>query len=355
MKQNIKRMYANLNNSSKKQINKIKSIIEPSDLTDLNQINICLYDSRSIQKMVDICLPHANSSEFQIHYHSLQVHLKKKDKKGTVVITIPLAYYNFKQKVDTSSVEMEMKDVNESSKISLEFTKEKMNELFNKMPLLNNLHLLDYEVNFTMSDNGSIHRHPSDFSFSSIDKDKNPEEPGVIYRQANAKDLYQTDSVIYLGNKNPKFVCTETRIVNVKKLKDDDGIVGTYTEIPTISFIHDRKEKNIIDIREILGLEKKEENLLDNFLKTRSLGISIEEYPLLVEILKSYIESEYEPNIENVIGNRIKDNKTTYTKNYYNYNNNNLKYNDTEIITIDGKSFYWDEEVYDFKSIKDIK
>ncbi len=277
---------------------------EPEDKQSLEEINISLYDGVTIQEMVDKCLPHADDCEFQIHYHSLQVHLTKDDSK--IILTIPLAYYNFDQSVSAGSVEMEMKDVNEISDKAKELTNDKMTELFEAMPVLQHFGALGFEAAYTMSDNGSIHRHPGDFSFSSIDYDKAPEEPGVIYRQANAKDLYQTDSVLYLGHTGkaiPKFVCTETRIVNVELVEENGGIKGTYTEIPTMSFILQPKVK-FPNVLKILGEEEQEVAILKRF-KTTSRLIALKEYPLLVEVLKAFEESNFKPDHENVDGDRI--------------------------------------------------
>jgi len=280
-----------------------KKLIEPEEFENLSKLNIALFDNETINAMVEECQPHAGASEFQIHYHSLQVHI---DNKGyEFIITIPVAYYNFNQEVSSGSVSYEMKEVNEVSSEAKLLVDEKVKELFDKLPILKIIGNMGFKTSYRVSDNGSIHRHPGDFSFSSVDYDKDPEEPGVIFRQMKAKDLYQTDSVIYLGGKTPKFNCTETRIVNVEPVKDNDGIKGKYTEIPTYSFISKEKEEKS-KLYEIIGELKEHTNILSNFKTTNSMNVTLKPYPLIEEILKAFIVCEFKPDIVNVVGERIK-------------------------------------------------
>lgn len=293
---------------------KAKTLVKPEDYEAEFKCNIALFDMDTIEDIVKECKPYAKGSEFQVHYHSLQAHISNGDYE--VCITLPLSFYNFEQEVTSGSVEFEMKDENKESALSAKLNQEKLDELFNKFPMIKHLEHLGYGVKYTVSNNGSIHRHPGDFSFSSIDYDKDPKEPGVIYRQLRAKDLYQTDSVIYLGESEPKFVCTETRIVNVEPVENNGGIKGKYTEIPTMSFIKKRKKpKN--KMYEILGVEEDSSNeLLKQFKSTTSMNMPFKEYPLLVGILEAYLESDYKPDISNIKGERIKD---KYTKNKVGY------------------------------------
>lgn len=283
---------------------------EPKDFETDAKLNIALFDHETIKDLVDECKPFAKESEFQIHYHSLQTHIKNDNFE--VCITVPLAFYNFDQEVTSGSVSMEMKDVNKISTIAAKLLEKKTAELFKEIPILSQLHALGFDVSYTTSDNGSIHRHPGDFSFSSIDYDKDPDEPGVIYRQSEAKDLYQTDSVIYLPrNDSPKFVCTETRIVNVKPVENDGGIKGKYTEIPTYSFITKEPEVMATKLIDILG-KTEEDSLLKKFKTTNSMDFKLKEYPLLMEILKAFVNTKYRPNIDNVIGKRIEQERRVH-------------------------------------------
>ena len=295
---------------------------EPKDFETESKLNIVLFDHSTIQLLVEECKPFARESEFQIHYHSLQTHITKNEFE--VVVTVPLAFYNFDQEVTSGSVSMEMKDVNEISTDAQKLVEKQTKELFTSLPILKQLSALGFDINFTTSDNGSIHRHPGDFSFSSVDYDKDPNEPGVIYRQAKAKDLYQTDSVIYLPfTGTPKLVCTETRIVNVKPVEDDGGIEGRYTECPTYSFItKPEKPENLLF--DILGSEEpvKSDSIFENFKTTSSMKFKLHEYPLLVEILKAFKSCDYLPDISNVVGKRISQ-EITRTTTYGGYYNNN--------------------------------
>lgn len=290
---------------------------EPEDYEAQHKMNIVLFDYETIDKIVNECEPHAKASEFQVHYNSLQAHITKGDYE--VCITVPLSFYNFEQEVTSGSVSMEMKDVNKYAELASKLNQDKMQEVFKELPIMEHIQALGFDVEYTVSNNGSIHRHPGDFSFSSIDYDKDPEEPGVIYRQMRATDLYQTDSVIYLGEDEPKFVCTETRIVNVEPVPNNGGIKGTYTEIPTLSFI---TKKPVLRNRmyDILGEEFKEESisLLEQFKTTKSMKMSLKEYPLLVEVLKAFLETLYRPDVTFVDGKHITQEKRTYKPvNYY--------------------------------------
>ena len=288
-------------NHYKKKAYTYKSKEEPEDFEAKFKCNIALFDHETIKTLVEECQPHAKASEFQIHYHSLQAHITKGSYE--VCVTVPLAFYNFDQEVTSGSVSMEMKDVNEIAVIAEELLDDKVAEVFKLYPIFDHIQHLGFDVNYTVSNNGSIHRHPGDFSFSSVDYDKDPDEPGVIYRQMKAKDLYQTDSVIYLGEEEPKFVCTETRIVNVKPVENDGGIEGKYTEIPTYSFI--TKPDGVKNLMyEILG-GVEDKDIFDSFKCTSSMSSKLVEYPLLVELLKAFKETEYKPDTTNVIGNRI--------------------------------------------------
>jgi len=286
-----------------------EKLTKPQDFIRRDKLNIVLFDYETIDNIVSECLPNADRSEFQVHYHSLQVHIEKNGSE--VIITIPLAFYNFDQEVGYSSVEMEMKDVKrEADKASL-LIDDKYRELFSKFPIIQHLQHMGFDCSYKVSNNGSIHRHPGDFSFSSIDYDKDPKEPGVVYRQLKAEDLYQVDSVLYLGEDTPKLVCTETRIVNVQPAKDG-GIEGEYVEIPTYSFI--TKDNIESRVESILGALE-DTNIFDKYKTTKSMQRKVEQYPLLVEILKAFMISDYRPDISNVDGKRIKQERTySYTQ-----------------------------------------
>jgi hypothetical protein len=218
-----------------------KAITKPSDGTDDKTLNIVLFKQSFLNNLANQCVPIAGGAEFQVHYRALQIVIAKEG-IGRIVYTIPTVFFNFNQTVTSGSVDYDLVEVD---KISKELQPESM-EIANQIAALFPKSFFEgngFSVSFKEDEVGSIHRHPGDFSFSSIDLDNNPKHPGVIYRRGNASDLIQTDSVMYItgsaGSQHVKLVTTQTRVVNVNLLGTggEDGIEGSYNRAKTVALI----------------------------------------------------------------------------------------------------------------------
>jgi len=217
-----------------------KTIAKPSDGTDDKTLNIVLFKQSFLNNLANQCVPVAGGAEFQVHYRALQIIITK-ERIGRIVYTIPTVFFNFNQTVTSGSVDYDLVEVD---KISKELQPESM-EVANQIAALFPKAFFEgngFTVSFKEDEVGSIHRHPGDFSFSSIDLDNNPQHPGVIYRRGNASDLIQTDSVMYItgsaGSQHVKLVTTQTRVVNVSLLNNgEDGIKGSYNRAKTVALI----------------------------------------------------------------------------------------------------------------------
>lgn len=213
----------------------------PEDSKDPNTLNLVLFKQQFLNNLAARCLPNAGSSEFQTHYRAVQVIVQDKEQPmHRLVFTIPTIFFNFSQTVTSGSVDFDLREVAQISASKKNESLQMAQKIASVFPSTF-FEGLGFEVSVREAEIGSIHRHPGDFSFSSIDLDKNPDNPGVIYRQAEAKDHIQTDSVMYITGQGEsthvKLVTTQTRIVNVQQVPNNGGIEGTYARAKTIALI----------------------------------------------------------------------------------------------------------------------
>jgi len=215
------------------------TLTKPVDTKDPETLNIVLFKQSFLNQIADQCIPVAGGSEFQTHYRAVQF-LIEKPGVGRIIYTIPTVFYNFTQEVSTSAVDYNLIECDKNSKevqpLSMEIAG-KVNASFPASYFQSN----GFTVTVREDDIGSIHRHPGDFSFSSIDLDNDPSKPGVIYRRGNAEDLPQTDSVMYITgsdkNHHVKLVTTQTRVVTTKNLGLENGVEGQYAKAKTLTLI----------------------------------------------------------------------------------------------------------------------
>jgi len=227
--------------------------VKPVDGTDSSTLNIVLFSQQFLNDLAAKCLPIAGGSEFQVHYRALQIVISKEG-IGRIVYTFPTVFFNFNQTVTTSSVNYDLVEVD---KISKELQPESLkiaNGIASSFPKAF-FEEKGFTVELKEDEVGSIHRHPGDFSFSSIDLDNNPDNPGVIYRRGNANDLIQTDSVMYITgtgeNTHVKLVTTQTRVVDVKLLENDSGIEGSYKRAKTVAMIIKNSDDSVSPLKTI--------------------------------------------------------------------------------------------------------
>ena len=275
-----------------------------------NKFGVVLFHQSILNQISAICKPAAGSSEFQVHYHSLITRVWDDEVEFNVVI--PLAFYNFPQEVSAASVHYDLIEVKQESDKVAGIADDLAEQYLSQMPILSALKEMGMRTEIQIVDNGSIHRHPSRFSFSTVDLDTDPTNPGVIFRQAKADDMVQMDSVIFLGSQT-EIVTSEMRIVNVQPA-EDGGVEGTYDLSPTLSIINKDSIPAVNKLSGLLG-EAPTENNTGDFLKVEK-GFKYEKYPVLDAIIKAFQESELRPDLSNIDPERIK------SKSYQHYNYN---------------------------------
>ena len=293
----------------------------PVDVKNHNILSLVLFKQSTLEDIADECIPYANSSEFQVHYRSIIVRLW--NDRNELIVTVPTAFFNFKQTVAHASVNFETIHEAHAAEATKASSHATMPTLLQEFPALQGLKTYadanGFSYSIVESNSGSIHRHPGDFSFSSIDRDKSPDEPGVIYRHLNAVNAVKTDSVIYLPPKGAaKIVTTETRIVNTHE--SVNGIVGSYTEVPTVTCILKDTTPTtvIVDTFESLLGDTSSEDVNLPFKYVRASGATAKEYPLVTEILNQFANTTVasSPNLDNVVGTNIEERK------FFSYNYN---------------------------------
>jgi len=149
------------------------------DLFDNSKLSLLLLQQNDLDKISAICQPVATSSEFQIHYRALIIRMK--NDTNEFILTIPTAYYNFKQEVSTSSVEYHLSDIDKIAKLVQDNSLKNCKKLLS-LPIFSAMKSLGFDIQTYESNCGSIHRHPGRFGFSTIDLNKDPSNPGVVYR-----------------------------------------------------------------------------------------------------------------------------------------------------------------------------
>lgn len=287
----------------------------PTDVKRNNVLSLVLFKQSTLEAIADECIPYANASEFQVHYRSIIVRLW--NDVNELIVTVPTAFFNFKQTVAHASVNFEMIHEAQAAELAKSGSHAVMPILLQEFPALQGLkNYADangFSYSIVESNSGSIHRHPGDFSFSSIDRDKSPSEPGVIYRHLNAVNAVKTDSVIYLPVTGlAKIVTTETRIVNTHE--SAKGILGTYTEVPTVTCIlkdTTALASTVIDtFNQLLG-DAVDDNPELPFKYVRASGATTKEYPLVTEILSQFAATTLKssPDLSYVIGANIEERK----------------------------------------------
>ena len=207
-------------------------------------------------------------------------------------------FYNFKQKVSPASVHYHLSDIDSIAKSLQNTSHEKCNELLN-LPLFQALHSLSFDIDIYESNCGSIHRHPGRFGFSTIDLNPDPSDPGVVYRNKNAYNFVQTDSIVYIDTHNhTDLFLSESRIVNVATQKGFTS--GTYTKIPTLTAVLQNTFCNDT-FDTLLGTPLSHIDQRYKFVGDISFG----KYFLIQEILEAFASISFEADISAVLSKHI--------------------------------------------------
>ena len=178
----------------------------------------------------------SQDNEFQFSANALEIQLTSKDKKFRLFLVIPLAIFNYPQKVSHSYISFSLKDVSEKAKELEHLSKEKAKEVSSLLqPHIAQLSPI-YNARYLYVENAiSMHRHPGRFGFSAGDLDKNPDNPGVVYRNKSGKRFVQVDYImiwdsemdIYTGES--RYIMLRKKIIQGKPLP-----CGWYIRNPSI-------------------------------------------------------------------------------------------------------------------------
>lgn len=286
-------------------------VTEPKDTNNYEKMAFVFFDQKSINELKNKCIDKAGSNEFQFGYRALLVRLKKGN--GEIGMFFPTSFYNFTQEVGYASVDYDLQDIEKEATVSKPASLSNSDALIKSMPIFEMLKKHGYEVIFQEGNFGSIHRHPGQFGFSQIDLRKDPNDPGVVYRQAEADDMWQADSIMYIPDGDTEIYTTECRIVTVKP-SEDGGVDGTYCKIPTTTIVKpsDFSANDIVSaVEEVMGVVEK-----DIFDRYKIKGLPAK-FPLLEAILDMYKGVDVPADISNVDANRI-DPKYPYSNFYSN-------------------------------------
>jgi hypothetical protein len=299
------------------------SVPRPEDTKDMSKLSVVLFKQTWLNGMSAICQPPAGGSEFQIHYRALVVRIK--NSTNEFILSIPTYFYNFDQKVTSGSVAYHLDNVDKEADAGKAISDVKIQELWVQFPVISVLQqaLPNATVSYEEVNSGSLHRHPGRFGFSTIDYDKNPTNPGVIYREAQAMDKVHTDSVIYLGT-NTEIYTTETRILNLEP--HNGGVKGTYCQIPTLTYVLDdlkttdstKVQDDVDKMAELLmgmidSASKAPDDNAKSYTTVTSMGAK-KGYVLVNELLGEFKTSSYTPDMKNVLANRVTPLYASYNK-----------------------------------------
>jgi hypothetical protein len=246
----------------------------------------------------------AGHNEFQFSANALEIQLTSKDNKFRVFLVIPLAIFNYPQKVSHSYISFSLKDVSEKAKELESFSREKAKQVSSLLqPHIAQLSAI-YDAKYLYVENAiSMHRHPGRFGFSSGDLDKNPDNPGVIYRNKSGKRFAQVDYVmvwdpemdVYTGES--RYIMLRERMVQEKLLP-----CGWYIRNPSILVFRKEplKRETKLYHKYLGGLIEKQQP--ENYSIVHDQGYSnydIENTPLgkyFIQLFEKVLES-YKPHI----------------------------------------------------------
>jgi len=199
------------------------------DLINMDMMNIVILDLIQLDSLLQDILKKVCHNEFQIMFSALICRIHN------LVISFPLAFTTFKQKVGPASVDWvdtDMTPVMENISVSNPIVKNKYLNLKKILiSVFSNIEGIDInDLKFELILSNSIHRHPSNFGFSSRDLSKNIDDCGVVYRKKDTfgEEILQMDGILYFNNQTPELNTLETRLFNIS------NNVGSSMIVPTI-------------------------------------------------------------------------------------------------------------------------
>ena len=216
-------------------------LTKPEKYVSYQHLAMLVVRNETMKRIGEKCLKHADDSEFQVHYHSVTVEFKSGVNKFYLVL--PTVFYTFEQTVSSSHIDYHFNDVVKAMNDTMDIHTKVMEHMYKSVNgIAEKICKLVPEFEsfriMAVNDN-SMHRHPGRFGFSSTDYDRDPEEPGVVFRKRKAEDYPQMDSVMVFDYESTVYT-SEMRIITVDSAKDG-GIEGEYVEIPTITAINEEE------------------------------------------------------------------------------------------------------------------
>lgn len=163
-----------------------------SDSTALNNLGILCFTDKDIQKITSNSgtTTITNSNEYQVHYWFLNGRFTLQD-NSIIDIAIPTVYFNYTQKVTSSSIDFELEDVDTMSEALLPVHNTKVNELLSNKTFVDEIEKLSTKLTSALGplsfqwlniNLGTIHKHPGSLdSFSGTDLSTSVKSPGICF------------------------------------------------------------------------------------------------------------------------------------------------------------------------------
>ena len=205
------------------------------DEINYSNIGILYWQQSTLQLITDLSGPLATANEFQIHYWALVVRLKFND-NSVIDIAFPTIIFNYKQEVNTSHIDFDLKDVSAISDALRPIHNAVTNQILRTIQEIF-IPSNDYTIEFLSVPLNTMHRHPTGVSsFSGTDLKKDHEtDTGIVFPLRTADNTPSFSSIIY--NNPVRMVHTEYRTAT-GSVDSEEGI--KYQKGRCVTIIKDR-------------------------------------------------------------------------------------------------------------------
>lgn len=188
------------------------------DNIDLNNFGILLHDMKSIEDFQKKSgMSGAYTVEYQHHYIAA---IGRIEAEGQILdIAIPMAMYNYHQRVSGAAIEFHLNDVTTANEKAMPIAIKKFNE-FNKTPFfkqLNEMGVTGWEI----SGFHSNHQHPAGVDgFSGVDLRSNIDNPGVCFPLSEGNRSPNFAGIMQHKELHSEIIRTEYRVFTGSKGKN---------------------------------------------------------------------------------------------------------------------------------------
>lgn len=187
-----RRVHDKIHNPVQNKSNNVRAN-RPKPFTDKknnrNQGIILINDS-DMQHILNKSGKHAKENEYQVHYWGLILRHRAED-NSILDICIPTVYFNYKQEVSYSHIDFQLTDVDDASDAVLPVHNMKVNEIIESGLIYELQTITGVKLEPLSVALNTIHCHPGSSthqSFSSTDYSNNPDDIGVVFPLAEARD-----------------------------------------------------------------------------------------------------------------------------------------------------------------------